>query len=183
MAPTLTVVLATPAGDPLMGKLVSSIARENLEVVVVELDPSRTGDASHEASFRAALQNVHGTVVLGGFSLGARTAAHVCPTVSAEGLLCLGYPFHRAKDPSDRHGLEALKRVRVPACIIQGARDNHGTESEVSGYLLSDDVELVWVPDGNHRFVPRERSSATEESNVDMAFAAASDFLRRMTVK
>ena len=125
---------------------------------------------AHEARDQDALANVAGRPIIGGFSLGARIAARLCQDVAPLGLLCFGFPF--------RTGLESLSRVQVPTRIIQGARDNYGTQAHVRGYQLPDSVEMVWVPDGNHRFRPRKRSGLTAEENIAAVTDSAISFIQ-----
>jgi len=176
-----TVVLGSPDHDgpaDLLAAIAAPIQAAGVPVIVVRLDPNATNDAAHEAPYRAALTHVRGPVIIGGFSLGARIAAKLCPELAPLALLCLGYPFHQAKRPSAGHGLEALAAVEVPTCIIQGTRDPHGSEAEVRGYALPDAVELVWLRDGNHRFVPRARSGLRQAEHIQAAAAAALAFIR-----
>jgi len=177
MNPVPAVVLASIADDPLMGAITAAFAKAGLPMTRVSLDATTTSDEAHEARFLAALEACgEGRKVIGGFSLGARIAAQLCNRASVLGLLCVGYPFHAARAPSDRHGLDALSRVACPTRIIQGTRDNHGSLAEVKGYTLPDTVELVWLEDGNHRLAPRERSAHTLEQHVDAAAASAMSF-------
>jgi len=177
MSPVPTLVLAGPADDALVGSIAHAIEASGSRVVVVGLDPTEPADGAHEARFRAALSGVSGDVIVGGFSIGARIAARLSGATAPRGLLCLGYPFHRAGDPQDRHGLETLSGVTVRTRIIQGSRDNHGTEAEVNRYRLPDTVEIIWLRDGNHRFEPRQRSGLTREAHVETATAAAIEFI------
>jgi len=162
----------------LMEAIAMAIEGAGVPVVVVGLDAAVADDAAHEARVRAALADVAGGAIIGGFSLGARIAAKLCPEVAPRGLLCFAYPFHAAGDPRTRHGLETLSRVQVPTRIIQGTRDNHGTEAEVRSYRLPDPVEMVWLRDANHRFVPRGRSGLTHEGQIEAAAASAISFIR-----
>jgi predicted alpha/beta-hydrolase family hydrolase len=146
-------------------------------IVAVGLDSRETDDAVHEQRFRAALASVSGPVIIGGFSLGGRIAAKLCAELEPLALLGFGYPFHAPGRPRVRHGLDVLSRVRVPTRIIQGTRDSHGSEADVRGYTLPDSVELVWLRDGNHRFVPRGRSGLTYDQHVEAATAAAISFI------
>lgn len=175
-----TVVLASP--DSWIAQIAGAIAGAGVPVVVVSLDPRVTDDATHELQYRAALACVRGPVIMGGFSLGGRIAARRSSQLAARqellGLLCFGYPFHAAKLPSARHGLDALSRVRVPTRIMQGTRDPHGNQAEVRGYALPESVELVWLRDANHRFAPRERSGLCHDAHIQAAAAAAISFIR-----
>lgn len=177
-----TVVLGRPGdrssgnGD-LMGVIARAIARAGVSVLVVDLDPKVTDDGAHELKYRAALGRASGPAIMGGFSLGGRIAARLCPELAPLGLLCFGYPFHAAGQPRARHGLEVLSRVRVPTRIIQGTRDLYGSEADVRGYTLRGSVEMVWLRDGNHHFVPRERSGLTYDQHVEAAVAATISFI------
>ncbi len=183
MTAIVPVVLACPAGDPLTLATAAALEEAGVSATVVGLDAALEDDGPHEARFREALLGVVGgpsalgESVIGGFSLGGRIAAKLCPEVGPRGLLCFGYPFHSARAPTQRRGLEALSRLRLPVRIIQGTRDNHGTEAEVRGYRLPDTVEMVWMHDGNHRLVPRERSGHTYKEHIDAAAEAALSFV------
>ncbi|KIG17444.1 putative hydrolase of the alpha/beta-hydrolase fold protein [Enhygromyxa salina] len=175
-----TIVLGCPAA-PLpssMAVIIAAIERAGITARVAALDPTSTDDAAHEQRYRVALAGVQGPVILGGFSLGGRIAARLCPELAPQALLCLGYPFHVRGQPRARHGLEALGRVRVPTLIIQGTRDPHGSEADVCGYALPDTVQLAWLQDGNHHFVPRERSGHTHAQHLAAAGAAAIAFIQ-----
>jgi predicted alpha/beta-hydrolase family hydrolase len=74
------------------------------------------------------------------------------------GLLCLGYPFHPPGKPEQlrtRH----LENLKTPALICQGTRDQFGTREEVSTYTLSDNIDLLWLEDGDHDLKPRKAVS------------------------
>jgi len=178
MTTTSQVVLFGPDEDPLMREIALAIERSGFSVLVVGLDPTEADGAAHEARCRSALVDVPEGSIIGGFSLGARIAARLSPEIAPGGLLCFGYPFHVAKEPMRRHGLDALSHVPCPTCIVQGTRDSHGTETEVRGYRLPASVEMVWLRDGNHRFVPRKRSGVTQADHIDAAAAAAIAFIR-----
>lgn len=176
-----TLVFGGPEGDPLVRAISHAMKAAGVPHVVVDLDARETDDEAHERRFQIALRDlgeIPGGPVLGGFSLGGRIAARLCPRTEIRGLLCLGFPFHRAGAPKERRGLETLSLVTVPTRIIQGTRDNHGTEAEVRGYRLPATAEMVWLQDGNHRFVPRERSGFTEEDHLAAAMAAATSFVQ-----
>jgi len=177
MCSSPTLLLAGPHGDPLVRSVAAEVDTGGVPVAVVDLDPRGDDDAAHETNLRARAASLGGSCVLGGFSLGARIAAQLCPELAPHGLLCLGYPFHHARQPEHRHGLEALLRVRTPTLVIQGTRDVHGTEAEVRGYRLPEHVELLWLPDGNHRFVPRVRSGLSERQHIEAAASAAVSFM------
>jgi len=147
-------------------------------VTTVGLDARIEGDARHRARFREAIAEVAGNPIIGGFSLGARIAATLCSDAAPRALLGFGYPFHAPEDAEMRRGLDALRQVNVPTRIIQGTRDPHGTEIEVENYGLPDCVQMSWLADGNHRFVPRQRSGFTQEDHIVGAAELAISFVR-----
>jgi predicted alpha/beta-hydrolase family hydrolase len=74
------------------------------------------------------------------------------------GLLCLGYPFH----PPGRPGQLRTKHLiglETPALICQGTRDEFGNRYEVGEYGLSDEIEVLWLEDGDHDLKPRKAIS------------------------
>ena len=118
-------------------------------------------------------------LVIGGKSMGGRSASMIADQAGVAGLLCLGYPFHPPGKP-DRlrtHHLEALK---TPALIVQGTRDPFGTQTEVTRYSLSPSIELAWLEDGDHSFKPRKKSGRSLAQNLDEAAEAALRFIRRL---
>ncbi len=178
MTTLATVVLGSPANDPLMDAIVRRIEAAGILVAAVALDLRIDDDAIHRARFRETLADVAGSPILGGFSLGARIAATLCAEVTPRALLAFGYPFHAANDCETCHGLPALCAVNVPTRIIQGTRDPHGTEAEIRTYALPDCIQMRWLPDGNHRYRPRQRSGFTHEDHIATAADCAISFVR-----
>ncbi|APG88868.1 alpha/beta family hydrolase [Sinorhizobium americanum] len=114
--------------------------------------------------YRAAVADLgaKGTLVIGGKSMGGRVASMVADELHAEGkvagLICLGYPFHPPAKPEQlrtRH----LAGLQTPTLICQGTRDEFGTREEVQGYTLSDQIEFLWLEDGDHDLKPRKSIS------------------------
>ncbi len=81
MTVTATLVLGSPHDDALMATLVRRIEAAGIAVLTVGLDASVANDAVHQARFRAALADVVTPAIIGGFSLGARIAATLCPAM------------------------------------------------------------------------------------------------------
>jgi uncharacterized protein len=90
--------------------------------------------------------------------------------------VCLGYPFHPTGDP-ERLRTEHLKAIRTPTLIVQGERDAFGRKDEVAGYELAKSVQVHWLPDGDHSFVPRKASGRTEEENWREGVEAVREFV------
>ncbi len=167
-------------GDPLLAALEVHWRAAGLIVVDVGFEPDAPPDEQDRAVIEAAADHP-GPLILGGFSLGARIAVRVAPTVRPRGLLCLGYPFHVRGEPKNRPGLEALQTVSTPTLIVQGSRDAHGSRQEVrSCGPLPSCVDVLWLEDGNHRFRPRERSGLCEEGHVRDAAETSIAFISRL---
>lgn len=101
-------------------------------------------------------------LIIGGKSMGGRVASMVVDELAGSyainGLLCLGYPFHPVGKPEQTRTLH-LETLKTPALICQGTRDAFGTRQEVDGYRLSEQIELLWLEDGDHDLKPRKSVS------------------------
>ena len=187
----LTLVLAHGAGTlmdhPFLETVARGLAEAGVHVVRFEFPymvirratgkrrpPDRM--PALEASYRQVLAQVGGRLVLGGQSMGGRVAARLAAEPQARGVLVLGYPFHPPKKP-EKLRLEPLAAPPVPVLVLQGERDPFGTPAQVATYALGETVQVGWLPDGDHSFVPRKRSGHTEAGNLASAIAQAAAFL------
>ena len=102
--------------------------------------------------------------------MGGRVAATLArdKTLNAQGVMCLGYPFHPQKKP-EKLRLEPLQETQKPILILQGTRDALGNEEEISSYELSDKCRLVFFTDGDHNLKPRVKSGFTHIEHVQEA--------------
>jgi len=118
---------------------------------------------------------------LAGKSMGGRVASLLVEEQAAAGAvggcLCLGYPFHPPGRPLQLR-CEHLATLATPTLILQGERDPFGKRGEVDTYPLSPQVELHWIPDGDHSFRPTRRSGLSEADNWAAAVERADGFLR-----
>ena len=48
----------------------------------------------------------------------------------------------------------------------------------MSGYELSEKIQVRWLPDGDHSFKPRKASGRTAEENWQEGIEAVADFSR-----
>lgn len=115
-------------------------------------------------------------LVIGGKSMGGRIASMLADDVGAQGLVCLGYPFHPPGRPENVRTAH-LAGLETPTLIVQGTRDPFGKPEEVSTYELSSAIKIVWLKDGDHSFKPRKASGRTLEQNVAEAIAAITEFV------
>ena len=44
--------------------------------------------------------------------------------------------------------------LQTPALILQGERTSFGRREEVDSYSLSQQIQLRWIPSGDHSFKP-----------------------------
>jgi len=114
---------------------------------------------------------------IGGKSMGGRIASMVADELGVAGLVCLGYPFHPPGRP-DKLRTAHLADLRTPSLIVQGTRDEFGTEEEVAGYVLSTAIRVLFLPDGDHSLAPRRASGHTRAGHFRTALDAVEGFLR-----
>lgn len=118
----------------------------------------------------AGLPSLDIPTLVGGKSMGGRAAATFAiePDSASmiDGVICLGYPFHPPKKP-EKTRLEPLRGAQQPTLIVQGERDRFGGPEDVTSYALTAPVEVIWIPDGDHSFVPRKSSGLTEHDNLE----------------
>lgn len=120
-------------------------------------------------------------VFIGGKSMGGRVASLLIDELAASdgvrGCLCLGYPFHPPGKPLQLR-TEHLAALRTPTLILQGERDTFGKREEVETYDLSPQVQLRWIPCGDHSFKPTRSSGLSEAENWATAVALGDQFMR-----
>lgn len=176
--PIATVLLAHGAGAPMdsgpLNAVANSLAEVGLRVARFEfayMAARRNGTrkpppkAEHlQEEYRAAVESLAapGPLIVGGKSMGGRVASMVADDLHATGriagLLCLGYPFHPPDKPAQLRTAH-LVDLKTPTLICQGTRDSFGTRAEVAGYDLSNQIEILWLEDGDHDLRPRKRIS------------------------
>lgn len=176
---SVTILLAHGAGAPMdsasMTAAADALASQGFRVARFEFSYMRARRTSGERKpppkaetlnpeYGAAIDEIGNTerLIIGGKSMGGRVASMIADDLYAKGkvagLLCLGYPFHPTGKP-DQLRTQHLKVLKTPALICQGTRDEFGTREEVSGYQLSDSIEILWLEDGDHDLKPRKTIS------------------------
>lgn len=117
---------------------------------------------------------------VGGKSMGGRVASllvdEVAATAGVRGCLCLGYPFHPPGKPLTLR-TEHLAELQAPTLILQGERDAFGKREEVESYGLSPQVQVKWIPTGEHSFKPTKASGLSEAQNWATAVGLVDSFL------
>lgn len=116
-------------------------------------------------------------LVIGGKSMAAAELEGEGTPVA--GCVFLGYPFHAPGKPENVRA-DHLAGLETPCLILQGSRDPFGTRDEVAGYDLSPAIEVHYLEDGEHSFIPRKASGLTAGQNWDAAIARMSDFMKAL---
>ncbi|MGR5237448.1 alpha/beta fold hydrolase [Vibrio alfacsensis] len=118
-------------------------------------------------------------IVIGGKSMGGRMSSLLAGNGLVAGVACLGFPFHPPGKPEKYKG-EHLATIEKPTLILQGERDTFGKREEFDDFDLSDQVKVVFLPDGDHGFKPRKRSGHTEPSNIALAVENLATFIKEV---
>ena len=118
-------------------------------------------------------------LIIGGKSLGGRIASIIADSQGADGLVCLGYPFH-APGRFDNPRVEHLRLLQTPTLICQGTRDPFGNKDDVDTYQLPDNIFFKWLKDGDHSFKPRKSSGLSETDNLSTSLKAVKTFSQNL---
>jgi predicted alpha/beta-hydrolase family hydrolase len=190
-----TILLAHGAGAPMdsasMNAAAMTLGAVGLRVARFEFSymaARRTGEGRKPppraeklmGEYLAAVEELAATgpLIIGGKSMGGRVASMVADELFAKGaiagLVCFGYPFHPPDKPAQLR-TKHLEGLKTPALICQGTRDEFGTRNEVADYSLSDNIEILWLEDGDHDLKPRKTISgfSTADHLKTMADAVA----------
>lgn len=192
-----TVVLAHGAGagieSPFMQQTAQGLAERGWQVIRFEfpymaqqrISGRKTPPNKAEILLQCYLEQVQSLpadqpLIIGGKSMGGRIASLLADELWSQnkilGCICLGYPFHPLGKPENLR-VQHLQNLRTPTLVIQGERDAMGSRDQVETYALSEQLQLAWMPDGDHSFKPRKRSGRNEQQNLDLAVDLMNDFL------
>ena len=193
-----TVMLAHGAGagidSPFMQEMAKGLAGKGWQVIRFEfpymtqqrISGRRTPPNRAEVLLKCYADQVrslvdHQPLIIGGKSMGGRIASLLADELWSEhkilGCICLGYPFHPLGKP-EKLRVEHLQNLQTPTLVVQGERDAMGSREDVKNYALSEQLKLVWMPDGDHSFKPRQRSGRREGQNLNLAVEHMDDFLK-----
>lgn len=173
---------------PFMEELAAGLAREGLRVLRFEfayMAARRSGTRKPpermpvlEERFVQAVRVARARLplFLAGKSMGGRVATRVADRVGACGVVAYGYPFHPPRKPSQLR-VEHLVALATPCLVVQGTRDPFGTPDEVAGYPLPPALQVHWLADGDHSFVPRKQSGRSHAQNMQEAIAISAQFV------
>ncbi|WP_159819516.1 alpha/beta family hydrolase [Colwellia sp. 20A7] len=121
---------------------------------------------------------------IGGKSMGSRVAVTLASDDDIlhkiQGVFCLGYPFHPAKN-TEKLRLEPLQETQKKVLIVQGERDALGSELEIMNYELSNLCQCVFLNDGDHSLKPRVKSGFTHTQHMKSSVNIIKQFIQENT--
>ncbi|HHF3123490.1 TPA: alpha/beta fold hydrolase [Vibrio diabolicus] len=118
-------------------------------------------------------------IVIGGKSMGGRMSSLLAENELVAGIACLGFPFHPPGKPEKFKG-DHLANIEKPTLILQGERDTFGKREEFDDFVLSSQVKVSFLPDGDHSFKPRKSSGHTEAGNIELAIEQLAAFIKEV---
>lgn len=139
------------------------------------------------AQYQQLIASIEQPMVIGGKSMGGRMASLVAsdPTTDAisvnakiKGIACLGFPFHPANKPESLR-TEHFPLIKQAVFIAQGERDKLGSRAEVESYGLPDNIEWLWLADGDHDLKPRVKSGFTHQAHLQKTIDNMAVFIKK----
>lgn len=139
------------------------------------------------AQYQQLIASIDQPMVIGGKSMGGRMASLVAsdPTTDElsvnskiKGIACLGFPFHPANKPETLR-TEHFPLIKQAVFIAQGERDKLGTKEEVASYGLPDNIDWLWLEDGDHDLKPRVKSGFTHQAHLQKTIIRMAEFIKK----
>ena len=129
--------------------------------------------------FKTLLSEIdsHLPIFVGGKSMGGRMASMLLQESTAQGCICMGYPFHPPDKP-EKLRTEHLLNISKPVLILQGERDTFGKREEIGTFNLSHRIQVSYLADGDHSFKPRKVSGHNLEANLHKAIEQSAAFIK-----
>lgn len=135
--------------------------------------------------YAALIAAIEQPMVIGGKSMGGRIASLLAAQLSSaedshiKGVACLGFPFHPTGKP-EKLRTEHFPLIKPPLLIIQGERDAMGNKGESESYCLPDDIQWLWLEDGDHSLKPRVKSGFTQQAHLQRAMDTLAVFIKKV---
>ncbi|MDH5805027.1 MAG: alpha/beta hydrolase [Gemmatimonadota bacterium] len=117
----------------------------------------------------------------GGKSMGGRmtsTAQAEDPLQQVEGLIFLGFPLHKAKEPDSKRA-QHLTDIRIPMLFLQGTRDDLADLSLLAPVVkqLGRRGALAVIEGADHSFSVLRKSGRTDEEILNELAVTMSDWI------
>jgi len=158
------------------------------------------------AQFEQLITEIDQPMVIGGKSMGGRMASLVAAHLSVEneaadnetmntraidntavensakikGVACLGFPFHPSGNP-EKLRVDHFPSIKQAVFIAQGERDKLGSKEEVLSYDLPENIEWLWLADGDHDLKPRVKSGFTHQEHLQTTLDNMADFIKKQS--
>jgi predicted alpha/beta-hydrolase family hydrolase len=148
------------------------------------------------AQFEQIIAEIDQPMVIGGKSMGGRMASLVAAQRPADneamdnksadnsckikGIACLGFPFHPSGKP-EKLRIDHFPSIKQAVFIAQGERDKLGSKGEVLSYGLPDNIEWLWLEDGDHDLKPRVKSGFTHQAHLQTTLDSMAAFIKKAT--
>ena len=137
------------------------------------------------AQFQSLIESIEQPMVIGGKSMGGRMASLVASELiddshtNIKGIACVGFPFHPANQP-EKLRTEHFPLIKQPIFIAQGDRDKLGTKDEVFSYGLPENIQWLWLEDGDHDLKPRVKSGFTHATHLQKTIIEMAKFIKEI---
>jgi predicted alpha/beta-hydrolase family hydrolase len=193
---TALYVMAHGAGagmrHPFMEAMAEALAREKIASLRYEFpymaagkkrpDPASVCEATVAEALAVAKRRKL-PILAGGKSMGGRMTSQLIaregPPSLVRGLVFLGFPFHKANEPSEKRS-EHLHAIDLPMLFLQGTRDALADRVLVRR-VLPPTAELYEVEDGDHSFAVPKRSGRTMAQVIAALAARIAAFSQTIT--
>lgn len=126
-------------------------------------------------------------VFIAGKSMGGRVASQLAAsselTIQLHGCIALGYPFMPPGKPEKfTERTQHFTRLNVPLLINQGERDTFGNVNSLStepnkSIMDIEQLQLKWIPSGDHSFKPLKSSGVNLNDNINTAVTNTVNFI------
>jgi hypothetical protein len=113
------------------------------------------------------------SLVVGGRSAGARSAARCATDLGAVGCLALSFPLHPPGRP-ERSRVAELTGAGVPTLVVQGERDPMGRPEE-----FPEGTDLAVVPSADHGLKVHAVAELSQAEALDLVVEAVLEWLVR----
>lgn len=134
--------------------------------------------------YQQIIAGIEQPMVIGGKSMGGRMASLVASAQDSDnqgkikGIACLGFPFHPANKPEQLR-CDHFPLIRQAIFIAQGERDKLGSKEEISGYNLPENINWLWLEDGDHDLKPRIKSGFTHQAHLQKTIIKMAEFIKQ----
>jgi predicted alpha/beta-hydrolase family hydrolase len=135
--------------------------------------------------YRTALSEVRSEIgrtaqlFAGGKSMGGRIACLAAdrdPAVA--GIVVLGFPLVPPRKPGSSRA-DVIEGLLRPALLVQGTRDAFGAREAFGRLYLPQNVEMLWIEDGDHDLKPRRATGLSHDAALAIAADGIAQFCRR----